>query len=39
MGEMAEHPEHVKVLEEWMKSDRPQELFDSVTDHCLRSRD
>lgn len=29
MGEMHENPGHVKVLEEWMKSYRPQELFDS----------
>ncbi|HEX2278217.1 MAG TPA: phosphoketolase family protein [Candidatus Tectomicrobia bacterium] len=28
MGEMAEHPEHVKILEEWMKSYKPEELFD-----------
>jgi xylulose-5-phosphate/fructose-6-phosphate phosphoketolase len=28
MGEMAEHPEHVKILEEWMKSYKPHELFD-----------
>jgi xylulose-5-phosphate/fructose-6-phosphate phosphoketolase len=30
MGEMAEHPEHVKILEEWMKSYKPQELFDET---------
>ncbi len=29
MAEMANHPEHVKLLEEWMKSYRPEELFDS----------
>jgi xylulose-5-phosphate/fructose-6-phosphate phosphoketolase len=29
MGEMHENPAHVKVLEDWMKSYRPQELFDS----------
>jgi xylulose-5-phosphate/fructose-6-phosphate phosphoketolase len=28
MGAMHENPEHVKVLEQWMKSYRPQELFD-----------
>jgi xylulose-5-phosphate/fructose-6-phosphate phosphoketolase len=28
MGEMAEHPEHVKILEEWMRSYKPEELFD-----------
>ena len=28
MGEMHENPEHVKILEKWMKSYRPQELFD-----------
>lgn len=27
MGEM-ERPEHIKILEEWMKSYRPEELFD-----------
>jgi xylulose-5-phosphate/fructose-6-phosphate phosphoketolase len=29
MGEMHESPEHVKVLENWMKSYGPQELFDA----------
>src|SRR3974390_3529682 len=28
MGEMHENPEHVRILEEWMKSYRPWELFD-----------
>ncbi|MGY0834061.1 phosphoketolase family protein [Azospirillum argentinense] len=28
MGEMHENPDHVRVLEEWMKSYRPDELFD-----------
>ena len=28
MGEMQENPEHVRILEEWMKSYRPEELFD-----------
>ncbi len=28
MGEMHEKPAHVKLLEKWMKSYRPQELFD-----------
>jgi len=28
MGDMAERPEHVKLLEEWMKSYKPEELFD-----------
>ena len=28
MGEMHENPEHIKILEEWMKSYRPNELFD-----------
>ncbi len=28
MGEMHENPEHVKLLEQWMKSYRPEELFD-----------
>ena len=29
MGEMS-HPGHVKILEDWLKSYRPQELFDST---------
>ena len=29
MGEMHENPAHVKLLEAWMKSYRPDELFDS----------
>jgi xylulose-5-phosphate/fructose-6-phosphate phosphoketolase len=29
MGEMHENPKHVKLLEDWMKGYRPQELFDS----------
>jgi len=28
MGEMQENPEHLKLLERWMKSYRPRELFD-----------
>jgi xylulose-5-phosphate/fructose-6-phosphate phosphoketolase len=28
MGEMHTNPEHVKILEQWMKSYRPHELFD-----------
>jgi xylulose-5-phosphate/fructose-6-phosphate phosphoketolase len=28
MGEMHENPAHVRLLEEWMKSYRPEELFD-----------
>ena len=28
MGEMHENPEHVHILEDWMKSYRPEELFD-----------
>ena len=28
MGEMHENPQHVKILEKWMKSYRPEELFD-----------
>jgi len=28
MGEMHENPEHVKILEDWMRSYRPEELFD-----------
>src|SRR5262245_1975337 len=29
MGEMHDKPEHVKLLESWMRSYRPEELFDS----------
>jgi xylulose-5-phosphate/fructose-6-phosphate phosphoketolase len=29
MGEMHEKPEHIKILQRWMKSYRPQELFDA----------
>src|SRR5271168_4203006 len=29
MGEMHEKPEHIKILEQWMKSYRPEELFDA----------
>jgi xylulose-5-phosphate/fructose-6-phosphate phosphoketolase len=29
MGRMAENPEHVALLEAWMKSYRPEELFDA----------
>ncbi len=28
MGEMHENPQHVKLLEKWMKSYKPEELFD-----------
>ena len=30
MGEMHEKPEHVKILEKWMKSYQPEELFDKT---------
>ena len=30
MSEMYENPEHVRILEQWMKSYRPQELFDEA---------
>jgi xylulose-5-phosphate/fructose-6-phosphate phosphoketolase len=30
MGEMHENPEHVRILEEWMKSYKPGELFDAT---------
>lgn len=29
MGEMHENPQHVKILEKWMESYKPKELFDS----------
>jgi xylulose-5-phosphate/fructose-6-phosphate phosphoketolase len=29
MGEMHEKPEHIKILERWMKSYKPEELFDA----------
>jgi len=28
MGEMHEKPDHIRILEQWMKSYRPEELFD-----------
>jgi len=28
MGEMHQNPSHIKILEDWMKSYRPEELFD-----------
>ncbi len=28
LGELAQKPEHIKLLEKWMKSYRPEELFD-----------
>lgn len=30
MDEMASHPEHVKLLEQWMKGYKPEELFDKT---------
>lgn len=30
LSDMASRPEHVKILEDWMKSYRPEELFDSA---------
>jgi len=30
MGEMHEKPEHIPILEQWMKSYRPEELFDEA---------
>ena len=30
MGEMHEKPEHIKILEKWMKSYKPEELFDKT---------
>jgi xylulose-5-phosphate/fructose-6-phosphate phosphoketolase len=30
MGEMHENPKHVKILEQWMKSYKPNELFDKT---------
>ncbi len=30
MSEMRGHPEHVRILETWMKSYRPEELFDAT---------
>ena len=29
LGKMQENPTHIKILEEWMKSYRPDELFDA----------
>jgi xylulose-5-phosphate/fructose-6-phosphate phosphoketolase len=36
MGEMHENPEHVRILEEWMKSYRPSELS-TMADDCGRN--
>ena len=30
MGEMHENPGHVRILEQWMRSYRPEELFDET---------
>jgi xylulose-5-phosphate/fructose-6-phosphate phosphoketolase len=30
LSEMAKNPEHIRILEDWMKSYRPQELFDKT---------
>src|SRR6185437_11415573 len=30
MGQMHDNPGHVKILERWMKSYRPEELFDAT---------
>ena len=30
LAQLAENPEHLKLLEEWMKSYRPEELFDAT---------
>ena len=30
MGEMHEKPEHIKILEKWMKSYKPDDLFDKT---------
>ena len=38
MGEMHENPEHVRMLEEWMKSYRPTELFDDERPAPARAR-
>ena len=37
MGDMS-HPGHVKILEEWMKSYRPEELFDETGKLRCRTR-
>ena len=37
MGEMHENPQHVKILEKWMKSYRPEQLFDRK--RTIQSRD
>ena len=36
MGDMS-HPGHVKILEKWMKSYRPEELFDGLVGCVLSS--
>ena len=30
LAELATKPEHVKILEQWMKSYKPEELFDET---------
>ena len=37
MGEMHENPGHVRILEEWMKSYRPEELFDDERPAAARA--
>ncbi len=38
MGDMHENPEHVRMLERWMKSYRPEELFDAAGRLDARNR-
>jgi xylulose-5-phosphate/fructose-6-phosphate phosphoketolase len=30
LSQLAEHPEHIQILEDWMRSYRPEELFDDA---------
>ena len=38
LSDPATHPEHLKLLEEWLRSYRPQELFDSTWPPKARAR-
>ena len=37
LADVRDNPEHLRVLEEWMRSYRPEELFDDRTAHWCRS--
>ncbi len=37
LEKLAEKPEHIKILEDWMKSYRPDELLTTSASQCLKS--